>query len=447
MTELRSHAGHRVEVLAGDPGDILDRAEAIEQLAAQMEGAAIVLSDLASGAEEQKGRSIERVRQEVGDVHEELARAADRYGPTGRVLRTYGRALDDAQVAMRRIVDQAEQARLALERRQSELIAARAAVADFEPADDDSSSAGTADRLADDARDAWLLVDGARDELDAALTAYDREFDTWESAYEDALRGIGEATKGNVTDDWTDNLAGVVEVVLVVLQVAGVILAIAALVIGGPLFAAIAAIAGVLALLGTLYLAWKGRRGGADIAWAVVGVLPFGKLGKLFQSGKRLTGLREFATAPVMDIVTPVRRIVALRRLPSAETIRQGGGMGARAAQGLATRIRSDFSLFTGAGPAAIVTRITQGSSRAWVTGMADSFASLSPHHQSLVRPHLGVLGDVVSGAPAVSMPEMAINVVEFGVKRTRMIMGSSADVMTAMQERPVDAWSAELAR
>lgn len=267
-----------------------------------------------------------------------------------------------------------------------------------------------------------------------------------DEAYEAALEGIEDATEGNVTDHWTDNLAGVVEVILTVLQVAGVILALAAPIIGGPLFAALAAIAGVLALLGTLYLAAKGRRNGGDIAWAVVGVLPFGRLGKLFQSGKRMTGLREFATAPVMDIVTPVRRIVAVRRLPTAEVIRQGGGMGNRAAQGLAQRLRTDFTLFSGAGPSGIVTRITQGSSRTWQNGMADAFASLTPHHQRLVSPHLGALQGVVARSE-VSMPEMAINVVEFGIKRTNMVIGRSTDVMTALDERPVDAWSAELSR
>ncbi|WAB84816.1 hypothetical protein OVN20_04415 [Microcella daejeonensis] len=93
------------------------------------------------------------------------------------------------------------------------------------------------------------------------------------------------------------------------------------------------------------------------------------------------------------------------------------------------------------------MTRISQGSSRTWVTGVVDNFASMTPHHQSLVRPHLGALGDVVSGAPVVTMPEMAINVVEFGIKRTNMVVRGTSDAMAAFGEQPVDAWSAELAR
>lgn len=446
MTDLRTHSGRRVEVLDGDAAKIIERGEAIEALGAQMEGASRVLRDIGDGAEEQRGRSIERIQQEVGDVHEELHLAAERYTPTGRVMKTYGQALDSVQVEMTRIVSDAEAARAVLVQRQAQAAAAASALDRFEPDADDPSATATADRLADGASAAAGLADAAREDLDDALRAYDIQFDMWDDAYEAALDGIEDATKGNVTDHWTDNLAGVVEVILTVLQVAGVILALAALIIGGPLFAALAAIAGVLALLGTLYLAAKGRRNGGDVAWAVVGVLPFGKLGKLFQSGKRMTGLREFATAPVMDIVTPVRRIVALRRLPSAEVIRQGGGMGSRAAQGLAQRIRTDFTLFSGGGPSGIVTRITQGSSRTWQNGMADAFASLTPHHQRLVSPHLGALQSVVARSE-VTMPEMAINVVEFGIKRTNMVLGRSSDIMTAMNERPVDAWSAELSR
>ncbi|WAB84815.1 hypothetical protein OVN20_04410 [Microcella daejeonensis] len=324
MTDLRTHAGRRVEVLAGEPARIIARGEAIEALGAQMEGAAQVLRDIGDGAEEQKGRSIERIQQEVGDVHQELHRASQRYSPTGRIMRTYGQALDDVQVQMRRLVAEAEAAQAELIRRRSLAASAAAEAQDYTPDDADPSATTTADRLATTASSALLLADAAVDDLDAVLRAYDAEFETWDIAYEAALSGIEDATEGNVTDHWTDDLAGVVEEVLVVLQIAGVILAIAALVIGGPLFAALAALAGVLALLGTLYLAAKGRRNGSDIAWAVVGVLPFGKLGKVFQSGRRLTGIREFATGPVMEIVTPVRRLVAIRRLPSADVIRQG---------------------------------------------------------------------------------------------------------------------------
>lgn len=445
MTELHTHAGRRVEVIEGEPRRIIRRGEAIEALGAQMEGASRVLRDIGNGAEEQKGRSIERIAEEVGDVHRELHLAAERYTPTGAVLRTYGEALDEVQTEMTRIVREAEAARDELVQRQSEASAAAALLDDFEPDDSDPASAARAERLATGASSAAGLVESASDELDRALRAFDVQFDTWDAAYDAALTGIEDATTGNVTDHWTDNLAGVVEVVLLVLQIAGTILAVLALIIGGPFLAALAAIAGVLALLGTLYLAAKGRRNGGDVAWAVVGVLPFGKLGKVFSAGPRVA-IRELAGAPITSIVTPVRQMVALRRLPTAEVIRQGGGMGSRAAQGLATSIRTNMTVFTGAGPAGIVTRITQGSSRTWSNGIADAISSMTPHHQSLVRPHIGALESLLTKTD-VTRPEMVLNVIDFGVKRTNMVIGRSSDVMTAMNERPVDAWSAELSR
>lgn len=447
MTDLVTRSGRRVEVLAGDPARIIARGEAIESLGAQMEGAAVVLEQISEGAQEQKGRSIEKIRDEVGDVHRELALAAARYSPTGAVMRRYGMALDDVTVEMRRIVPEAEAARDTLRARESDASSALAVSQGFEVDATDPTSSTRADTLASAASTAAGLVTAANEELDSALREFDVQFDLWDAAYERALDGIEDATTGNITDDWTDDLAGVVEIVLKVLQVAGVLLALAALIIGGPLFAALAAIAGLLALLATLYLAWKGRRNGGDIAWAVVGVLPFGKLGKVFSSGNRVKGLKEFVTGPVMEIVTPVRRLISLRRMPTADVIRQGGGMGARAADGLARSLRQNLNAFTGAGPSGIVTRITQGSSRTWTTGMADAFANMSPHHRSLVAPHLGVLDDVVTKVPVVTMPEMAINVVEFGVKRSNMAIQRSSDLLGALTEQPVDAWSAEINR
>ncbi|WP_351061584.1 hypothetical protein, partial [Psychrobacter sp. TB20-MNA-CIBAN-0197] len=77
----------------------------------------------------------------------------------------------------------------------------------------------------------------------------------------------------------------------------------------------------------TIFLAMKGRRGTGDVVWAIVGILPFGKLGKLFQKGKRLTGLTEFFTGPFVDTVTPFRRMRALSGLADNAAGFRAGGM------------------------------------------------------------------------------------------------------------------------
>ena len=204
---------------------------------------------------------------------------------------------------------------------------------------------------------------------------------------------------------------------------------------------------GVIALVGTIFLYAKGRRGLGDVVWAVVGVLPFGKLGKLFQSGKRLTGLKEFLGGPYLEIATPIRRMNALRGITNPASLRAGGGLGQRAASGLASRLGRDFSAFQGAGPRNILNRIIGGSSRGYSLALADNFANLSAHHQRVVTPHLGALADVISGgAKPVATSEAIVNVSEFLVKRGRMVDARANDVQAMTSASPVDAWRVQLA-
>lgn len=448
MTELRTHRGHAVEVLEGDAQGIIARGAEIEDLGDQMIGAADILREVGDGASEERGRSIERIRTEVGDAHEELRRAGDRYKPTGGVMKTYGGKLADVQAAMRTIVRDAADAKVILDQKRT---AAATAASTAESAPDvDPTDATAVERnrqLREAAGSAQTAAGDAEDDLDAQYALFDTQWDAWDDAYEAALRGINDATEGNVSDNWSDDLAGVVEVVLEVLAWAGVVLAIAALIIGGPFIALIAAVVGVIALIGTLYLWAKGRKGLGDVAWAVVSVLPFGKLGKLFQSGKRLKGLDEFVRGPYLEIMTPLRRMTALRGLTNPANLRAGGGLGQRAASGLASRLGRDFSAFQGAGPRNILNRIIGGSSRGYSLALADNFASLSAHHQRVVTPHLGALADVISGgAKPVHVSEAIANVSEFVVKRTRMVNGRINEVQAQTSANPVDAWRVQLA-
>ena len=448
MTELRTHRGHTVEVLEGNAQGIIDRGIEIEDLGQQMIGAADILREVGDGATEERGRSIEKIRSEVGDAHEELRKAGDRYKPTGGVMKSYGEKLADVQAAMRTIVRDAADAKAILDQKRA-AAATAASTADNAP-DVDPADATAAERnrqLREAASSAQTAAGDAEDELDAQYALFDTQWDVWDDAYDAALRGINDATEGNVSDDWSDNIAGIVEVVLEVLAWAGVVLAIAALIIGGPFIALIAAVVGVIALLGTLFLWHKGRRGLGDVAWAVVGVLPFGKLGKLFQSGKRLTGLKEFLGGPYLEIATPLRRMTALRGLTNPANLRAGGGLGQRAASGLASRLGRDFSAFQGAGPRNILNRIIGGSSRGYALALADNFADLSAHHQRVVSPHLGKLAEVISGgAKSVPLSEAIFNVSEFVVKRGRMVDARVGDVQAMGSPSPVDAWRVQLA-
>ncbi len=445
---LQTHKGRSVEVLEGNAQGIIDRGGEIEDLGEQMIGAADILREVGNGASEEQGRSIERIRSEVGDAHEELRKAGDRYKPTGTVMKTYGQKLADVQAAMRTIVQDAVDAKTTLDQKRSAAATAASTAQDAPDADPaDAAAVQRNQQLQEAAATAQNAVGTAEDALTAQYDLFDSQYDVWDDAYEAALRGINDATEGNVSDDWSDNIAGIVEVVLEVLTWAGVVLAIAALIIGGPFIALIAAIVGVIALIGTIFLYAKGRRGLGDVIWAVVGVLPFGKLGKLFQSGKRLTGLKEFVAGPYLEIATPLRRMTALKGLTNPANLRAGGGLGQRAASGLASRLGRDFSYFQGAGPRNILNRIIGGSSRGYSLALADNFASLSAHHQRVVTPHLGALADVISGgAKPVATSEAIFNVSEFLVKRGRMVDGRANDIQAMTAASPVDAWRVQLA-
>ena len=448
MSELRTHRGHRVEVLEGDAHGVIARGNEIEDLGEQMIGAADILREVGGGATEERGRSIEKIRSEVGDVHEELRKAGERYKPTGTVMKTYGSKLADVQAAMRTIVTDAADAKAKLDSKRA-AAATAASTAENAPEIDHADPAAVERnrQLEEAATNAQGAVDSAQGDLDAQYALFETQWDTWDEAYETALQGIKDATEGNVSDNWSDNIAGIVEVTLQVLGWVGLALAIAALIIGGPLIAMIAAIVGLVALIGTIFLYAKGRRGLGDVAWAIVGVLPFGKLGKLFQSGKRLTGLKEFFGGPWLEMAVPFRRMTALRGLTNPANLRAGGGIGRQAASGLASRLGRDFSAFQGAGPKNILNRIIGGSSRGYSLSLAENFANLTAHQQRIVTPHLGALADVISGgAKPVAVSEGILNVADWAVKRSRMGLLRTNEVQSWGAPNPVDAWRVQLA-
>ena len=220
MTELRTHRGHTVEVLEGNAQGIIDRGIEIEDLGQQMIGAADILREVGDGATEERGRSIEKIRSEVGDAHEELRKAGDRYKPTGGVMKTYGEKLADVQAAMRTIVRDAGDAKAILDQKRA-AAATAASTADNAPDADptDPTAAERNRQLREAASSAQTAAGDAEDDLDAQYALFDTQWDVWDDAYEAALRGIDDATEGNVSDDWSDNIAGIVEVVLEVLAV------------------------------------------------------------------------------------------------------------------------------------------------------------------------------------------------------------------------------------
>ncbi|GLI27939.1 hypothetical protein ARHIZOSPH14_21810 [Agromyces rhizosphaerae] len=274
--------GRMIEWIEGHPGDITRRGDEIVDLGMQMRESAGLLEAIAEGAEGMEGLSVDALREVIGEVHEELRLAGERYSPTGLALKTYAGSLEEVQTGLRMLLDDCEQAWNAYTARRLEYMSTPQPTPDPET--------GVVDATAHD--DALLRREQAHDAWEMLADDYDARYDTWEAAFERATDAIGSANDGGIEDSWRDDLAGFSDAALGFLQFAGIVLAVLAIIIGGPLIAVLGTIVGILTLVLTLYMKYYGRRSWGDVAWAVVGVIPIGKLGAFAEGAE--TGTRAF---------------------------------------------------------------------------------------------------------------------------------------------------------
>ncbi|KRB36723.1 hypothetical protein [Microbacterium sp. Root180] len=454
MTTIHTNRQHRVHVIEGDAQGIIDRGREISRLGRQMIGAAGVLRAIADGAGEERGRSIERIRDEVGDAHEELALAGERYKPTGTAMTTYGHALDGVQSKLRPLVLEIEQAKRQLEAKMSAAQDAQETAedsSDYDPTDSTAQGTHETDRW--QAREAGIAAGNAKIHFDGLLDDFDDQWNAWDEAYDTALNAIEDATEGNVSDSWTDNIADIVQVIVDVVTVIGLVVTIAALVIGGPILALIAVALAVVVLLGTLLLYDAGRASGGDLAWAIVGVLPFGRLGSLFKAGSRMQALK-FLAGPVFDIGDAIGDIRRLRGVRVAvETMGTGHGLGNVARAGLASRIADTFSglRWGDIGRSTLWANINRGGG-AWTVNIADEFAGLSAHHQSVVNAVSDASDIVARGNEVIDLPQRLANLGDFGAKGLSFGR-DTVELVSGAFEQPfelpadIDTWREQLAR
>ncbi|WP_353807405.1 hypothetical protein [Agromyces sp. SYSU T00194] len=278
----RTPRGRDIEPIEGDVDDIALRADQIVSLGMQMRESAGLLQAIADGAEGMDGLSVEKLREVVGDVYTELRLAGERYTPTGLALQTYAGSLETVQTGLATLIDDCEQAWVEYTSRHMEYGTMPLPMPDPETGTVDDTTRENARIARDVAHDAWELL----------AVDYDARYDTWEAAFDRATDAIGTATEGGISDSWKDDLAGFVDTALTVLTVVGIVLAVLAIIVGGPLIAVLGTIVGILSLIGTLYMKHYGRADWGEVAWAVVGVIPFGKLGA-FADGAEV-GTRTF---------------------------------------------------------------------------------------------------------------------------------------------------------
>lgn len=356
-----SPRGRAIETLEGDAGTITARGRRIESIGRQMVESAEVLRSLVEGGDGQQGKAIEKVREIVGDTHAELRRAGERYQPTGPILIEYGQAVSSVQPLISAAVSAAEAAWNAYAGAPGTLDDRPAPLVEPEPGS--AAAQQLADQAEDDARKRELY-----DEFRYEAAVFDRHYDTWDEAFDRAASSIGDVLDGSIRDSFWDDTDGVLAVVLEVLGYIGIAVAILGIIIGGPIFALIGSVIGVITLLLTAYQVLRGDAGPEKLVIAIISLIPFGKVGKLFQ-GK--PGLVDFAG----DMFTAFRPSSWSAAAGQVNSLRTIAAFSTSAPNSFVNVSRGLWQMNNPAGVGDIMCRFMFGPNSTGVTGLAESVA------------------------------------------------------------------------
>lgn len=283
----QSPKGRDIELLTGEADPIISRGNQITSLGEQMISSAAVLKSIADGASGQKGLAVDKLKEVVGQSYEELELAGKRYKPTGPVLVRYGTVLAEVQPKIKTAVTVCEtEWENYLQKSGGVSEAALAYYPPPAPAADGATPEDPDKERNDATQAAQQAADAAKEQWRAEAKVFDTHYDTWEDAFDQAAADIGDATDGGISDSRWDDLDGFVAAALTVLQYVGLALAVLGILIGGPIIAALAAIVAIATLLLTIYSFSRGNSTLTDLVFAVIGVIPFGSLGKTLNGSK-----------------------------------------------------------------------------------------------------------------------------------------------------------------
>jgi hypothetical protein len=276
-----SPKGRQIEYVVGNADAIVTRGNQITTLGDQMISSAETLNKIADGATGQKGLAVNKLKDVVGECYKDLKLAGERYKPTGPALVQYGQTLADVQPKIKSAVDDCDSDWNVYQQKAGAVIPV-AVPSGTSPSDDGKAKA----KAEKDHKETQDAADGAYNSWKGRAEDFDSYYDTWEAAFDKAVHDIGKADSGGIEDSFWDDLDGFVAAALEVLKWVGLALAIAAIVIGGPIIMAAAAIVAIATLALTVYSFARGNSNGWDLAFAIIGVIPFGSAGKLLSGGK-----------------------------------------------------------------------------------------------------------------------------------------------------------------
>lgn len=303
-----------IKVVSGTPADIIARGGDITALGDAMFDAADVLQDIKERALEdgtQKGKAIEALRDSIGDSYETLREAAGLYRPVGRVITQYGEDLQLVRNRMDSCVDTCDRkwtryVSLPGEKDPNPLVP----VEEGSPEDLDNQAK-------QDAYDEWVK----------AAEAWEDEYDRWDEAFDDAVRDIGNEMSGEIKDGWWENWGSdFFEALNTILNIAGLVLFVACLVVSGPLLAVLTVIAVVVAVASLVVVAVRfahDEASGLDLALAIVGVIPFGKAAKVLAPADEVVDAGVTATRSTR-VADGMLRAMHGQRLDELTTLMRG---------------------------------------------------------------------------------------------------------------------------
>jgi hypothetical protein len=300
-----TRAGHAIEELEGNPSEIWSRGDQIETLGEKMVKAADTLERIKDGSDGSNGKSMEQVREAVGDMTDDLRKAGTTYAGVGPVLKRYASVIgavaptyNDLQGDIKKLVADAEDAWAAYQSADAAVPTTGGMVPVPDKDDPDYESKARAASAKED--HFWSLAD-----------QFDGYYETWEDAFNRAADEIDGFVDDGIHDGFWDDVDGFVSAALKVLSWVGLVVGILAIIIGGPILGAIAAVVGLVILALTIYQKIRGDASWGDLALAVVAVLPLGKLVSIARAGGKLGPLAKFAeegTGGLSKLVTKAGR-------------------------------------------------------------------------------------------------------------------------------------------
>lgn len=274
-----SPKGREIKHVEGTPGDIVSRGKQIESLGKKMRDAATTLQTLKDNSlsdGQQQGQAIQKLQEIIGDSHEKLREAGDLYEPVGPVLVQYGESLESCKPRIDGSANTCKELWSTYENLPGDK--------DDSATEEEGGLLGIGGTDKEEAADNKAKKD-AYDNWKAEAETFDTWYDVWEDAFDTATNGITDGTSGKIEDSFWSDIAEVMAVVTVVI-------AVVALVIGGPILAAIALVAGVIYLAAVIGQYCNDEANKTDIFLAAVSIIPVGKMttfGKLAHLNKAAT--------------------------------------------------------------------------------------------------------------------------------------------------------------